>query len=374
MPTQRKKLYLVYGPDEYRVAEGAKALIDELVPPADRAFGLESFDGRQETVDDVAHVVRQTVEAVQTMGFLGAEKTVWVHDITFIAPDRRSKKDDEEGGGRKAAVEKLRDLLGEIPDGHTLVLSGTAIDSRYGGIVNDAQKMQKAGVAEVVKHELPSKWKLAEFASSMLMAEARKRGRPLEPDVCAAIVARAGTDTRQLMSELEKLLLYCDSAAPTVRDVAAVVSPTADVEAWDLLDAFGMRSLPTALPLLHRLLDAGVSEVMLVIQLEYRVNDLLLVRDSLDRKFASGGSFQWDASLPDDLAQAAEDLGERLKRSTSNAFTARKLVEQARQWTRLELRNARHILDRAHARMTSIAMPSELVLELAISESLQKRP
>ena len=375
MPDSRKKLYVIYGPDEYRVAEGAKALVEELVPPADRAFGLEVFDGRQETVADVERAVRQTIEAVQTMGFLGTEKTVWLRDITFIAPDRGKKAEEKEeaGGGRKGAVEKLRALLGAIPEGHTLILSGTAIDSRYGGVVNDAAKMQKTGAAEVVKHELPSKWKAAESATAMLMTEARKRGHPLAPEVCAAVVARAGTDVRQLMSELDKLLLFCDKDSPTAQDIAAVVSPTADTEAWDLLDAFGMRSLAEALPILHRLLDAGVSEIMLVIQLQYRVNDLLLVRDSLDRKFASG-AFRWSDGLPDDLKQAVTDLGERIQRSTSSAFTVRKLVEQAGRWTRLELRAARHLLDRAHARMTSVAMPSELVLELALTEALQKKP
>ena len=167
MPDSRKKLYVIYGPDEYRVAEGAKALVEELVPPVDRAFGLEVFDGRQETVADVERTVRQTIEAVQTMSFLGTDKTVWLRDITFIAPVRTKKSEEQEesGVGRKEIVEKLRALLGAIPEGHTLILSGTAIDSRYGGIVADATRMQKTGTAEVVKHELPSKWKAAESAA-----------------------------------------------------------------------------------------------------------------------------------------------------------------------------------------------------------------
>ncbi len=376
MPDPRKKLYLFYGPDEYRVSEEAKALVETLVPPAEQAFGLESFDGRQERVDDIGRAVRQTIEATQTLGFFGANKVVWLRDVTFIAPSRQKSASDDPNAsdGRKEHVAKLRALLAAIPDGHTLVLSGASIDSRYGGIVNDALKMEKAGTANVCKFDLPSKGRMAEEAANLLVAESKKRKHPLSQDLCRAIVARAGTNSRQLVSELEKLLLFAGDADPTPEDVVAIVSPTAETEAWDLLDEFGARRLDKALPTLHRLLDAGVSDIMLVIQLQYRVNDLLLVRDCLDRKLAvAGRSFHWAEGLPEATQQAVDDLGDRAKRSVNNPYTSFKLVDQAKHWTRLELRTARHILDHAHERMTSVAMPRELVLELAIAEALQRK-
>ena len=374
MPSDRKKLYVIHGSDEYRVSETAKALVDELVPPQERALGLEVFDGRQETVDDIERVVRQTVEGILTLGFFGAAKTVWLRDVTFICPDRRSRKADDDGkggGGRLAQLARLREVLPKIPDGHTLVLSGPGIDAITGSIVKDAAKLEKAGTAEVRKLDLPSKAKLAENAAAMLSAEASKRGLSLPQDVCRAIVARAGTDPRQLMSELEKLILFCDGRAPSAQDIEAIVSPTADTEAWGLLDAFGRRDLNAALPMLHRLLDARASEIGLVIQLAYRVNDLLLARDSIDRRLASGtGGFRWSPDLTPDQEEDRKALGSR----RLAPYTAFRIVQQAQSWTRLELRNARHVLDRAHARMTSVAMPSELVLELALTEAMRKSP
>ena len=370
MAPARKKLYLFHGADEFRVAEAAKALVESLVPPEDRDFSLETIDGGVGSGDEVARVVRATIGAVKTPSFLGEGKTVWLRGVTFIAPDRGGDKDDGDDGGvgRKESVEQLRALLREIPDGHALVISGTAIDARYGGIVADAQKMAKAGEAEVTKFEVPTKGKAAWAAADMLATEAKRRGQPLPQDICRAIVARAGTDPRQLMSELEKLLLYTDGAAPTSADVGRIVSPTASTEPWDLLDAFGDRRIDLALPILHRLHDAGVSEIMLVIFLQYRVNALLLLKDSQTR-----GTYSPDDGFAADDATAAltADLPEKVQRETSG-WQTRKLVAQTANYTRLELRRARHVLDGAHERLTSISVPGELVLELALVEAMRR--
>ena len=42
-------VYLVYGDDEYRVSEKAGAIVDRLVPEAERTFGLEIIEGRCDT-------------------------------------------------------------------------------------------------------------------------------------------------------------------------------------------------------------------------------------------------------------------------------------------------------------------------------------
>ena len=370
MPPSRKKLYVFHGADEYRVSETAKALVESLVPPADRDFSLEIIDGGVGSGDEVARVVQATIGAVKTPAFLGPGKTVWLRGVSFIAPERGGDKDEEDAGGagRKAAVEQLRALLREIPDGHTLVLSGTSIDSRYGGIVADAQKMQKAGEAEVTKFEQPPKRSAVAAAVELLAAESTRLGQPLPQDVCRAIVARAGTDSRQLLSELEKLLLFTEGAAPTAADVGRIVSPTASTEPWDLLDAFGDRRLDLALPILHRLHDAGVSEIMLAICLQYRANALLLLKDSQAR-----GTCSDDGGFASDGATTAlvADLPEKVRREISG-WQTRKLAAQAANYTRLELRRARHVLDGAHERLTSITMPGELVLELALVEAMRR--
>ena len=73
-------VHLICGDDEYRVAEAARTVVDEICPPADRAFGLEIIGGACSNPDEAIAALRQTLDAVRTVGFLGARKTVWLRD------------------------------------------------------------------------------------------------------------------------------------------------------------------------------------------------------------------------------------------------------------------------------------------------------
>ncbi len=365
MPTPQ--VHLIVGDDEFRVAQHAKELVETLVPEADRTLALEMFDGRVEGADAAIAVIRQATEAVQTQSFLGGAKTVWIKEITFLGGQRLG-----DAKSLKPAVEYLRKVLREgIPEGHTLVLSGSGIP-RNSGIALDAAKLAKDGRAQVHSFEAPSRWNADRDATSLLAKDAAAAGHKLPPGLSEQIVARVGPDTRRLASELEKLLLYAGDRAPTSEDVTAVVTPSRTGETWDLLDAFGERRTVQTITLLRRLVDVGVSPVQLVIQLVSRVNDLLLVRDIQDRRQAriGGRSFQWAEGLSATTSEAVADLGKRFDPALKNSYVLGKLLEQSRKFRRIELRKARHLLIAAHEQMVSIQVPPEALLELAVLNSL----
>lgn len=363
-------LYLLLGDDEFRVAQAARELVDRLVPEADRSFGLETFDGAVETDDAVVAVLRQTAEAVQTASFLGGAKTVWLRDIAFLAPRRRTGEESD-AKAFKAAQDQFRQVLaGGIPKGHRLVLSGSRI-ARNNGVALEAAKLAKAGRAELQEFSMPTGRRASGEVAARLAEESAKAGRPLPPGLADALVARVGADARALNMELEKLWLYAGDRTPTIEDVAAVVTPSRDAEIWDLQDAFAERDLPRTLSILRRLADSGVSPIAMVIQLVGRVNDLLVLRDALDRGQATvRAGFQWAPDLPAATRDAVEDLGRRWDPAQKHAFVLNKTLAQCRRFRRLELRRARHLLIGAHERMVSIAVPPGLLLELAVIDAL----
>lgn len=360
-------VHLIVGDDEYRVAQHAKALVERLVPEADRALSLEVFDGRVDTVDGAVAVIRQATEAVQTQSFLGGAKTVWVKDISFLGGQRLG-----DAQGLKPSVDYLRSVIQKgIPAGHTLVLSGSQV-ALNSGVALDVGKLAKAGKAVLEEFDAPTRWNATREAAGWLAEESARSGRKLSPALCEELVARVGTDPRTLASELEKLLVYAGGNAPTSEDIAAVATPARTSEVWDLQDAFGERKLRQAVAVLRRLFDAGISPILMVIQLQSRVNELLLVRDVQDRRQGGGEgrSFQWGRGLPEASTAAIAALGKRWDPAQKSGFAMGKILAQSRNFKRIELRRARHLLMAAHERMVSASVPPEAVLELAVVDAL----
>jgi DNA polymerase III delta subunit len=365
MPTPR--CHLIVGDDDYRIGLHTKELVDRLVPAAERDLGLEVFDGCIDTCDAATKVIRQATEAIKTQSFFGTGKTVWIRDVTFLGGQRLADAES-----LKPLIEYLRDtVLSGIPEGHTLILSGAAI-AKNNSVALAVGKLAKQGLAEIKTFDPPAKWNSDREAAAFVAEESAKTGRKLAADVCDALVARAGSDPRTLVAELEKLLLYAGEKAASAGDVTAVVTPARSAEAWDLQDAFGARNLPEALSVLRRLGDLGVSPIFLVMQLQTRVNDLLIVRDSLDRKFGTGDrSFQWSDGLPPDTAEAAASLDKRWNPAAKHSFVQGKLLTQCRKFRRLELRKARQVFMNTHERMVSGGSVSpESLLELALTDAL----
>ncbi len=365
------RVILILGDDEYQVGLKAREVVDQLVPPAERDFALEVFDGRVDTVDAAAALIRQAIEAVQTRSFLGGSKTVWLREIEFLGASRTS-----EAVTLKPSIEALRDtVLDGVPEGHVLVLSGSGI-SASGMVPKAAATLVKRGLGQVIQFEARRNKRLVRSeALDLLRTGAAERGRTLSAEVCEHLVARCGSDSRLLMSELEKLLLYVGDQAPTVADIAEIVTASQDAEVWDLLDAFGERNAPLVLSTLRRLLDAGASEVFLAMQLVTRTNELLLLRDSMDRRFMTGSrSLQWQSNLPEPLPEAVEALDKRWNPASKHEFVQGKLGSQCRRFKRIELRRARHVLIQAYERLVSLTVPGDLLLELAVADALRVAP
>ena len=114
------KLYLICGDDDYLVDTAARERINQLVPEADREFGVEIVDGQRDTSDGITEAVNACMESVQTPGFFGATKVTWFRDVTFLT-----------GGGRSAgtiaakeATQKLITWLkGGMLDGQALIIT-----------------------------------------------------------------------------------------------------------------------------------------------------------------------------------------------------------------------------------------------------------
>ena len=354
------KLCLICGDDDYLVDSAARERINQLVPESDRAFGVETVDGRKDTADEMRKAVDACMESVQTPGFFGTGKVTWFRDVTFLT-----------GGGRaaetvaaKEAVEKLTGWLKNgLLDGQTLIVSASKVlrSSTFFKVC------QKQGEIEDFGGGFKS-WELEKLAGQRLDVLFTKAGLSIDGAARTEFLSRAGFDTRFLVQEVEKLRLYVgDSKRVTADDVREITSIGREAEAWDLLDAFGERDALAVLKTLKRLSGQKGIGIMLAAMLEKTVRDLLVLREAYDRKWAyggKGGACGWSTSLPPEASALLN--ASPVNPKTMSAWALKKKLPHALNYTLQELRVARYRILELREKMVSTGLPEMFLLSTAL--------
>lgn len=289
-----RPVYLFVG-EPFQTEAAARALIDRIVPPDQRSFSLEQFDGRTTPIATV-------LDSLRTPSLFGGTKLIWVREPTlFLSGDKRadvverlftaldegrdgeaaetllvlaalagwsqddfaatawpaaSKSDQSAVFGRAldagevAAVERLRAHCLE----RGLTVSAFRDDSGHleqflaagppphavlcftAGAADRRKRVLKAVEAAGVVHELS----LARERSGALSAEGvdaliaqvlTAAGKRLTPGARRLLGQRAGRDAAPLAHELEKLCLYVGTAA-SIEEAAVRASVRDLAESW----------------------------------------------------------------------------------------------------------------------------------------------
>ena len=354
------KLYLICGDDDYLVDSAARERLGQLVPAADREFGVEVVDGRKDTGDEVRRAVEACIESVQTPGFFGGVKATWLRDAHFVT-----------GGGRvaetvaaKEAVERLCEWLkGGLLDGQALVIT-------VGKLLRTSvffKLCQKLGEVQDFGGGFKS-WELEKLADQRLDGLLEKAGLTMAEAARKEFLNRAGFDTRFLAQEVEKLSLYMGKVRHVAEsDVREITSIGREAEAWDLLDAFGARDANALLLTLKRLSGQKGVGVMLAAMLEKCVRELLVLREAHDRKWiygGTGGACGWSSSLPPEAAVLLGTLPVNPK--TTNAWALKRRLPHALNFTLQELRVARFRILELREKLVSSSLPEMFLLETAL--------
>jgi DNA polymerase-3 subunit delta len=280
------RLFLVYGSDDLSATRKADEIAARLCPPAEQAFGLETLapEGGEKTADAVCAILRNTAEALLTPSFLGGSKTVFLRGAPFFNPLVEPGKFADV----KAETERLVELLKKgLPDGVSFIL---LTDS-----VNKATSFYKTfkSQGEVHAFDEPEKGKEAEEdfiprVEKMLAA----KGVAMPRAVFAAFLDRTGYNLRQVESEIEKLSLYLgDRNTATADDIQAMVAPVRESKFWLFADTFCNGNLAETLQVMHRMFAQGEPPVGLIVNLQNRLRDIVVLSDCLKRGWArlSGG-------------------------------------------------------------------------------------
>ena len=331
-------LHVIIGEDDYRVSELAKKLVGGIAD-------LEVIDSLTSSNEELRLAdIRRAESSYFTPPFLEPRKATWWKRVGFFPQGGNAK--DATSEAVKEALEKLaeRFAAAPLPDNQVFVISGPRLLAN--SIV--AKTFKSCSEMTVFPAQKPNQQ--ARDAVARVVEEAAGLGLTFAPGVAEQFVARVGSDTRLLLSELEKLRTYLGDGSSAVKaaDVAAVVSRGAGTEpqSWDLTDAIGSRDVAKALAVLH--------------ELEGEKGFAVYMTTVIEKLFRQLCEFK-DATTPDRRALAGRGLA---------PFQVSKIMSFLPKWTLRELRVARSRFLRLRERCVQSSASSDEMVAVELLRAL----
>ncbi len=357
---------LIHGTDEYLVSHNARKVVNALCPESEQTLSLETVVGDVKTIDEAVAALKTCIGALRTIGLFGGQKTVWLRDVSIFKDAVISKN------------ETVKDLLGKLADdikkgllsGQNLIISAPGVDRRSAFY----KVCEAAGAVEA--YDLPEqdykKKPVIRERAQALFAQAKCRISPAALDL---FLEKVGTDTRQLVMEAEKLMIYIgDRKEIAVEDVQVITSSSADAITWDFTDALGERKLSEALKILRQLIFQGEAPIGIMFAIENLYQNLMQYRAYIDHGWLKltasygAGAVQWsnDPEMDKMFAQLPADPRE------IHWFRTSKLGQQAKNYSADELSRCQKRLLKTHEQLVSSGVPQELILEMLVIKLIAK--
>ena len=227
-------LYLLWGPEDYLIADFVAALRDACVAPDMRDFDAKRLNGPLPAVQDVE-------EALNTMPFFGGRTFVELNGF-----DVNRCKD-----------EKMAKLLSDIPEWCTVVITlpgGVSPDGRL-GFIKQLKKNGRAVEFTAQDQSMLFRWILRRFDSA---------GKTIDRPAMERLVFLSGDLMNRLIPEIDKISAYTKGDRVTVADVDAVAHHIPEASAFEMTDRISLGDYDGAAHYLAELLagDAEPTEIL----------------------------------------------------------------------------------------------------------------
>lgn len=271
------KIHAVVGSDEAEVKRVAAELAEKLTPPGLGEFGLEVIDGCADNAEQAATRIRSTIEALQTLPFMGGSKLVWLKNANFLADSMIGR-----AAGVQTALEELSDVMSaDLGDDVSFLLSATETDKRR----SFYKALSKRAEVQVIDRLDASRSGWEEEAAEIVRTRAGKRKLQFDDDALELFVLLTGGDTRQIDNELDKIDIFLGKDRQVHVDLVRELVPLSRAGIiFELGNALAVRDLERALRLVRRLLDQGETAIgILLVAILPTIRNLLLAKDLMER-------------------------------------------------------------------------------------------
>lgn len=283
---QVRPLYYLYGDEPYLMDKCIQQLLERLVSADLRDFNLNVYYGTESKGDEIA-------ETAATLPMFASWRVVVVKKADALSV---------------SSLEVLSAYVRNPSPSTCLLLQGEKIDQRKKFFTELKKNGELVEVKRLYENQLPT----------FIRNEAALRGRKIEPAAAEMLVYLVGNNLQELISELEKAMLYAgESREILLSHIRAIVSDSRINSVFELTDALGDKKLEKALRSLDSLLADGEAPLLILAMVTRHFRQLWKVRELLEKK------------------TPAQEIG---KLAGINPYFLQGLVAQARNYSLADLR------------------------------------
>ena len=320
-------IYVLYGEDEFAIAQHITGLREKQADPA--GLNFTTLDGRSLSFDGL-------VNAASSMPFLAARRIVVLTNPLACFNTEHARQ-------------RFLTYLESVPATTALVLVEyrplTDKNARKRGQTNWLEQwaLQAGERVYIKEYQLPTGTGMVNW----IRERSRQLGGDFSVQAASSLASLVGEDARLIDQEIHKLLVYVNFQRPVQPDdVQLLTANYGEGDIFQMVEALGVRDGRMAIAMLHRLLShQDALSIFGMVVRQFRL--LLQSREILD----SGGG-----------------EAEVVRLLKLPPYAARKFVAQARRFTLSDLEAVYHRLLNIDLAAKSSQMDRELSLDLLIAD------
>lgn len=357
------------GEDDFLAEATARKIVEATVPAELRGSAIETVDGNAQNEEAQLASLAACRASVQTPPFLDPVKLTWWRGVTFLPGGGHNGKTTEAVGN---ALKKFADELAAnpLPENQVLVITATKLlkTSIFAKTFKSfAQVVEFGGGGKSRDRQESALARLPDLAAEEKLSFA--------PGADAAFIAKVGTDTRVIVSELAKIRTYLGKERDTVTkdDIAAVASVGGEEpELWEITDAIAQRNPAKFISTLANFEGKNGFDILLATVAEKFFRELIVYRDALDNGWLTPYG-TWARDLPPQVAEDLNAAGIGPAVAKGSWFTKRGAAN-ARQFTMRELRVARYQMLQVRERLVSSSSSDDSIVASELLRIIARPP
>ncbi len=251
----RLRFYLLSGEEEFERDETAAWLVSRLQPDAAPEFNTDLIYG--DPLDS-----QRLLECYFAYPMLASHRLIILRKCERITADQCNQLDM---------------IVSDPQETSTLIAVGGKVDMRR----RLYQQMGKLGLH--VEFKTPYQNQVPQW----LIRHTRNRNLELEPEAASLLALYLGNNTRQLVSEIDKLSTYVGEGRPiSARAVVELAGVSSAASVFELADSVGRQDYSTAQKMLQGMLSQGEEPLRILPMLSRHLQLLLKAKDLEDQRLS----------------------------------------------------------------------------------------